>query len=128
MYKRIKNLQELETFLSSTKGMALFGEDNQKVKAEMHSLIEIFDTSYGADRHIDADLGGWLGIVIQTVKKGTNEPSEMLEHYDIPPLLHEFEDIHKDTNDSKLQWVVRTYIASNDYSVVAVYRTAKEVN
>lgn len=128
MYKRIKNLQELETFLCSTKGMELFGEDNQKVKAEMHSLIEMFDTSYGSNRKIDADLGGWLGIIIQTVKKGENEPNEMLGYYEIPPLLHEFEDIHQDTSDHKLQWVVRTYIASSDYSVVAVYRTYKGVN
>jgi len=115
---RIKNQNELQLFLESSIGISQFGKNNTKLKSAMALVMDIFDSSYGSERDLESDLGGWLTILTQPVVDEQVGLKQALNGVEVIP---EWTDEYTDTDDSNRIWKVSLFVLSADFNVVLVY-------
>ena len=86
--------------------------------------IEILEQCYGADRDLEADLGGYAVIFPSMSPNEQEEHRNILEKYHAEEHEYEYQDIIS-TEDGQ-EWVEELYILSADYGIVMFYPVATE--
>lgn len=81
--------------------------------------IEILEQCYGADRDLEADLGGYAVIFPSMSQNEQEEHRNILEKYHAKENEYEYRDIIS-VEDGQ-EWVEELYILSADYSVIIFY-------
>lgn len=81
--------------------------------------IEILEQCYGADRDLEADMGGYAVIFPSMSPNEQEEHRNILEKYHAKEHEYEYRDIIS-VEDSQ-EWVEELYILSADYSVIIFY-------
>ncbi|ACD53625.1 hypothetical protein DVV91_12365 [Clostridium botulinum] len=83
-----------------------------EVTDTISNTIEVLDENYGAERNIEADLGGYVVIVENTVD------IEMLKQDKLKGLLAEYTDIIKCSEG--VNWTSSLFLISSDFSIVVI--------
>lgn len=83
-----------------------------KVINSISGTIEILDDNYGANRHVDNDLGGDVIIVENIVD------IQILKQDKLQGLIAEYTDLIECSEG--VNWTSSLFLLSNDYSIVVV--------
>ena len=86
--------------------------------------IEILEQCYGADRDLEADLGGYAVIFPSMTLEEKTEHRNILEKYHALDDEYEYQYIISTENGQ--EWVEELYILSADYSVIMIYPVTAE--
>lgn len=98
----------------------------EEVIVEIHRVVDILDTSYGSDREVDRDDGGYVFLILQESEEElTSLYMEILRKYNLMIENAEFKDLIYDAG--MIQWHSDLYLVSNDYSITIVYTTEIEL-
>ncbi|MCM1064352.1 MAG: hypothetical protein NC420_07745 [Eubacterium sp.] len=116
MYKIIPNVKELERFAEETADTLPLWNNEQAV-TRIKDMAGKLDDNYGADRDIEADLGGYIVIFYGESSEVEKEYDKILNQYSLPQDLYEFEEKYQ---DGQGETVLRLYLCSSDYAVVTV--------
>lgn len=118
MYKVIVKESELKALMSVNKPhyRALH---SRAVYSRLLEDIECLNRSYGADRHLKNDLGGYVIIVYGNKKEVDSTYKKILSYHKLDSSEYEYEDkIIKPGCDVEITF--RLYLCSSDYSVEIV--------
>lgn len=116
MHKVVANVKELEQFSHETANILSLWR-NKPAVANIKDMAEKLDASYGADRDIVADLGGYIVIFYGKPREIKKEYAEILKQYSLPQDMYESEERYQNGQE---EVVVRLYLCSSDYAVVTV--------
>ena len=83
----------------------------------IRDMVCELDNCYGADRNLQADLGGYTIIIYGEQEQITEEFKQTLKRHSLQEDLYEFEEEYTN-GQNKL--IIRLYLCSNDYAVVTV--------
>lgn len=125
MVKIIKNYNE---YLLWIKGLV---NDNSSLVKNSYpneavgEYIIILDTSYGSERDIYKDLGGYTVIIHGDDIVVEKEYSEILEQKNLKQEEFEYEDKYECPNCNSV-YTVRVFLCSSDYAIVIVIISEKE--
>lgn len=86
--------------------------------------IETLEQCYGADRDLEADLGGYAVIFPSMSQNEQEEYRNILEKYHAKENEYEYRDIIS-VEDGQ-EWVEELYILSADYSVIMFFPVTAE--
>jgi hypothetical protein len=78
----------------------------------IYEIIQILDDNYGANRHVDNDLGGYVIIVENIVD------IEILKQDKLQGLVPEYTDLIECKEG--VNWTSSLFLLSSDYSIVVV--------
>lgn len=92
-------------------------EIQEVVIGSIHSTVSIFDDYYGASRHPESDLGGFL-IFLPTLDDSELFYTRILNQYNLKEDYSESIDIIAEFGNIK--FIQQTYILSSDYGIVLV--------
>lgn len=85
--------------------------------------IETLEQCYGADRDLEADLGGYAVIFPSMSQNEQEEYRNILEKYHAKENEYEYRDIIS-VEDGQ-EWVEELFILSADYSIIMIYPVIK---
>lgn len=83
-----------------------------KVINGISEIIKILDDNYGANRHVDNDLGGYVIIVENIVD------IEILKQDKLQGLVAEYTDLIECSEG--VNWTSSLFLLSNDYAIVVI--------
>lgn len=93
-----------------------------EVIAEIHRVVDILDISYGFDRDVDRDDGGYVFLILpKSEEELTSLYVEILKKYHLREDDAEFKDLIYD--DGKIRWYSDLFLVSSDYGITIVYCT-----
>lgn len=90
-----------------------------QVWERMKQQLETLEKYYGADRDMDADLGGYVVLFPFMCKNEQTEHKNILERYHASDDEYEYRNIILAENNHK--WIEELYVLSSDYSIVIFY-------
>lgn len=98
---------------------------NEKVFKRLRADVECLDEAYGADRDLQADLGGFVVVIWGGRSEVQNEVEKVLTHHKLYSDEYEYMDkiILPERDDITVTF--RLYLCSSDYAVEIV--TIEEV-
>lgn len=98
---------------------------NEKVFKRLRADVECLDEAYGADRDLQADLGGFVVVIWGGRSEVQNEVEKVLTHHKLHSDEYEYMDkiILPERDDITVTF--RLYLCSSDYAVEIV--TIEEV-
>lgn len=118
MYKVIVKESELKALMSVNKlhFRALY---SRAVYSRLLEDIECLNRSYGADRHLENDLGGYVIIVYGNKKEVDSTYKKILSYHKLDSSEYEYQDkIVKSECEAEVTFWL--YLCSSDYSVEIV--------
>lgn len=90
-----------------------------QVWERLKQRIETLEQCYGADRDLEADLGGYVVIFPSMSQNEQTEHRNILEKYHAKEHEYEYQDVIS-TEDGQ-EWVEELFILSADYGIVMFY-------
>lgn len=116
MYRVISNKESLLQWESET-GNRLELWKNISAINRIREMVSELDNCYGADRDIEADLGGYIIVIYGEESQVTKDFKQVLEYHCLQEDSYEFEETYTEAQD---KLIIRLYLCSNDYAVVTV--------
>lgn len=91
---------------------------------EMENAVRILDTTYGENRKVDEDDGGYILFILPDMNMDWRIPyTKMLKQYQLKIGEAEFQDTFY--VDKYTEWHMELFLISNDYGVIVVYLERK---
>ncbi len=122
MYHKIVNKFDVDCLeVSITQGSlinVISPEVKDKVIGTIREAVTIFDEYYGAARHPESDLGGFL-IFIPSLSDKELFYNKILNYYNLDVTYAEIDEELINFNDIKFRQ--QTFLVSSDYGIVIVY-------
>ena len=123
MYSVVSNVEKLNQLPKN----CLMPEalSNEKVFKRLRADIECLNEAYGADRDLQADLGGYVVVIWGSQREVQNEVENVLTYHKLRSDEYEYMDkiILPERDDITVTF--RLYLCSSDYAVEIV--TIEEV-
>lgn len=119
MYKVLGNIERLHTVSKE------LPQDVQNILSEhavdtlLKSALATLEFFYGAERHLEKDLGGYVIIFYGEETEISEEYSKLLQYHHLKQDEFEYEDTYLQPKNSATV-TFRLYQCSSDYSVVTV--------
>ena len=95
-----------------------------QILERLKQRIETLEVCYGANRDLEADLGGYVVLFISMSQNEQTEHRNILEKHHAQDDEYEYQDIIS-TKDGQ-EWVEELYILSADYGIVMFYPVTAE--
>lgn len=89
----------------------------------LYSQVEILDYSYGADRDIEKDLGGFCAVIPKKDRAAKRAYQELLKKYSIQEHLYEYLDI---VTVDGTEWLEALYLLNSDYGIILISQKGVE--
>lgn len=90
-------------------------------------MLRTFDTSYGINRRIEGDLGGFAIVLFGDALEVLGHERKVLEYFKLNAEEYEFEDIYEQReSECTVEVTFRLYLCSSDYAVQIVKILKKE--
>ena len=116
MYKVMKNESDLDDWIKLVPNEA----------SVIYSQIAI-KTSYGINRRIEGDLGGFVIVLFGDALEVLGHERKVLEYFKLNADEYEFEDIYEQKeSECTVEVTFRLYLCSSDYAVQIVKILKKE--
>lgn len=119
MYHIIGTVEQMEALSASLTDWLL-----SQILERLKQRIETLQECYGADRDLEADLGGYVVLFPSMTLEEKTEHRNILEKYHTRNDEYEYEEIIS-TEDGQ-EWVEELYILSADFGIVMFYPVATE--
>ena len=121
MYQVIKNEKSLQSWLGKNEDSVL----NTHLGAKKAFLdgVRLFDTYYGENRDLRADLGGFTILLLGDDFEIEKHFQKIMEYFKLKENEYEYEDKYLEPKRSA-EVTFRLYLCSSDYSILIV--TVKE--
>ena len=119
MYHVIGTVEQREALSASIMG-CIPSEILERLKQRIETLQEC----YGADRDLEADLGGYVVLFPSMTLEEKTEHRNILEKYHADVNEYEYQNII--STEEGQEWVEELYILSADYAIVMFYPVATE--
>lgn len=118
MYKVIGNERALTEWEQETKDtFPIWG--NAEAVRELKKAVSQLDYSYGAQRDLEKDLGGYTVVYWGSTKEIEREKYSTFQYYHLQESEYEYEDIYID-DERKCSATFRLYLCSGDYSLLMI--------
>lgn len=121
MYHKIVNKFDVDCLEQCMYQSELLNASSSEIKASVMASIKdtvgIFDEYYGASRHPENDLGGFV-IFMPTIHDTELFYAKILDHYNLTEECAESIDIVADWGNIK--FIQQTYLLSSDFGIVLV--------
>lgn len=114
MHYIIGNTQQFESFTAVHGAMFPI-----QVLDRLRKRIETFDSSYGSDRNLEADLGGYTVLFPSMNHTEQKERENILRKYHVSE--EEFECREEILQKDGCLWIEELYILSSDYGILFFY-------
>lgn len=114
MYYVIGSIKQLERLSASFANYL-----PTQIWERLKERVETFEQCYGADRDLEADLGGYAVIFPSMTLVEQAEHRDILEKYHAKEDEYEYRDIISTKNGQK--WTEELFILSADYGIVMFY-------
>ena len=119
MYKVLKNESDFDDWIRVLPDEASVVSAQTAVKNSLKEVLQRFDTAYGKERRIEADLGGFAIVLF-------GDRTEVFEQ-EKNVLKYEFEEVYKQKEpECTVEVTFRLYLCSSDYAVQVVRVVKKE--
>ena len=97
------------------------------IKNHLKGVLRTFDTSYGINRRIEGDLGGFAIVLFGDALEVLGHERKVLEYFKLNADEYEFEDIYEQKeSECTVEVTFRLYLCSSDYAVQIVKILKKE--
>lgn len=84
--------------------------------------VQVFDESYGAERNLEEDLGGYCAV-FPTAADWKEEYQKVLDKYRMDKELYEYQE---QIDCGAETWIEELFILSSDYAVIMIYPEVAE--
>ena len=123
MYKVMKNESDLDDWIKLVPNEASVIYSQIDIK----EVLRTFDTSYGINRRIEGDLGGFAIVLFGDALEVLGHERKVLEYFKLNAEEYEFEDIYEQKeSECTVEVTFRLYLCSSDYAVQIVKILKKE--
>lgn len=119
MYHIIGTVKQMEALSASIMGCI-----PSQILERLKQRIETLQECYGADRDLEADLGGYVVLFPSMTLEEKTEHRNILEKYHAQDDEYEYQNIIS-TEDGQ-EWVEELYILSADYAIAMFYPVVTE--
>lgn len=97
------------------------------VKNSLKEVLQRFDTAYGKERRIEADLGGFAIVLFGDRTEVFEQEKNVLKYFKLNADEYEYEEIYKQKEpECTVEVTFRLYLCSSDYAVQVVRVLKKE--
>ena len=97
------------------------------VKNSLKAILQTFDTAYGKERRIEADLGGFAIVLFGDRTEVSEQEKNVLKYFNLNADEYEYEEIYKQKEpECTVEVTFRLYLCSSDYAVQVVRVVKKE--
>lgn len=97
------------------------------VKNSLKEVLQRFDTAYGKERRIEADLGGFAIVLFGDRTEVSEQEKNVLKYFKLNADEYEYEEIYKQKEpECTVEVTFRLYLCSSDYAVQVVRVVKKE--
>ena len=114
MYHIIGTVKQMEALSASIMGCI-----PSQILERLKQRIETLQECYGADRDLEADLGGYVVLFLSMSQNEQTQRKNILERYQVCDDEYEYRNVIITENNHK--WIEELYILSSDYSIVMFY-------
>lgn len=121
MYQVIKNEEDLKSWLRSNEDSVI--NTHLGAKKAILDGVRLFDTYYGENRDLRADLGGFTILLFGDDFETGKHFRNIMEYFKLNADEYEYEDKYFEPKRST-EVTFRLYLCSSDYSILIV--TVKE--
>lgn len=127
MYKVMKNESDLDDWIKLVPNEASVVYSQIAIKNHLKGVLRTFDTSYGINRRIEGDLGGFAIVLFGDALEVLGHERKVLEYFKLNADEYEFEDIYEQKeSECTVEVTFRLYLCSSDYAVQIVKILKKE--
>ena len=95
MYKVMKNESDLDDWIKLVPNEASVIYSQIAIKNHLKGVLRTFDTSYGINRRIEGDLGGFAIVLFGDALEVLGHERKVLEYFKLNADEYEFEDIYE---------------------------------
>ena len=97
------------------------------LKNSLKEVLQRFDTAYGKERRIEADLGGFAIVLFGDRTEVSEQEKNVLKYFKLNADEYEYEEIYKQKEpECTVEVTFRLYLCSSDYAVQVVRVVKKE--
>jgi hypothetical protein len=121
VYQVIKNEETLQSWLSKNEDSVI--NTHLGTKKALLEGVRLFDTYYGTNRDLQADLGGFTILLLGDDFETKKHFKRIMEYFKLKENEYEYEDKYLEPKRST-EVTFRLYLCSSDYSILIV--TVKE--
>lgn len=127
MYKVLKNESDFDDWIRVLPDEASVVSAQTAVKNSLKEVLQRFDTAYGKERRIEADLGGFAIVLFGDRTEVFEQEKNVLKYFKLNAEEYEFEEVYKQKEpESTVEVTFRLYLCSSDYAVQVVRVVKKE--
>lgn len=123
MYSVISNVEKLNQLPKNCSMPDVLS--NEKVFKRLRADVECLNEAYGADRDLQADLGGYVAVIWGSQSEVQNEVEKILTYHKLSSDEYEYKDKIILPERGDITVTFRLYLCSSDYAVEIV--TIEEV-
>lgn len=127
MYKVLKNESDFDDWIRVLPDEASVVSAQTAVKNSLKEVLQRFDTAYGKERRIEADLGGFAIVLFGDRTEVFEQEKNVLKYFKLNVDEYEYEEIYKQKEpECTVEVTFRLYLCSSDYAVQVVRVLKKE--
>lgn len=127
MYKVLKNESDFDDWIRVLPDEASVVSAQTAVKNSLKEVLQRFDTAYGKERRIEADLGGFTIVLFGDRTEVFEQEKNVLKYFKLNAEEYEFEEVYKQKEpECTVEVTFRLYLCSSDYAVQVVRVVKKE--
>lgn len=127
MYKVLKNESDFDDWIRVLPDEVSVVSTQTAVKNSLKEVLQRFDTAYGKERRIEADLGGFAIVLFGDRTEVFEQEKNVLKYFKLNADEYEYEEIYKQKEpECTVEVTFRLYLCSSDYAVQVVRVLKKE--
>ena len=127
MYKVLKNESDFDDWIRVLPDEVSVVSTQTAVKNSLKEVLQRFDTAYGKERRIEADLGGFAIVLFGDRTEVSEQEKNVLKYFKLNADEYEYEEIYKQKEpECTVEVTFRLYLCSSDYAVQVVRVLKKE--